>query len=140
MANKMIGRIYEIGSTERKEYKDNVFYTRTVVVDCTRRDQYTGEIIYPNFPAFTFSGEERCGALDFYKKGDIVEITFEVQGVRYVDKSTNLEKVFNKVSAFNIGLYESKRPKTTEQSSPEPELVAPAIARARAVPNDDLPC
>ena len=114
MANTMTGRIYKVRPTETREYNGKIFYERQLILDCTRYDQYTGEASYPNYPAFTFSGEERCAELDGYKYGDIVTVSFELNGVRYDDKDTREEKVFTKVRAFKIEYY------TPKKSGPQP--------------------
>ena len=98
MANQMTGRIFLIQPTQSIPTKSGgTFYKREVVLDCTRFDQYTGERGYENFPVFEFSND-RCSLLDAFKPGDIVTISFDIQGT----KSSQGDRYFNSVRGYKI--------------------------------------
>ena len=84
MANQVIGRVYLIGNTEPIKSKDGskTYYKRELVLDATRFDGMTGERGFNNFPAFEFSGD-KCAELDQYKAGEIVTVSFDLQGTKY---------------------------------------------------------
>jgi hypothetical protein len=103
MANSMTGKIHKIMPTETivsKKDPTRSFLKRTIVLDCTRFDQYTGERGFDNFPSFDFSGD-KCAELDSYQVGQIVTITFDLQGNKYTD-SNGKEKYFTSIRGFKI--------------------------------------
>lgn len=105
MANTMTGRIKVIMPTETitsKSDSTKTFLKRTIVLDCTRYDQYTGERGYDNFPSFEFSGE-RCSDLDKFKVGQVVTLSFDLQGNKFVD-STGKERYFTSIRGYKIEL------------------------------------
>ena len=62
------------------------FKKRKIMLDCTRRDQYTGERSgYENTPVIEFTGD-KVAELDKCKAGDIVEVKFAVEGRNYTGK------------------------------------------------------
>ena len=82
MANTMTGKIHVIMPTETIvsiKDKNKSFQKRTIVLDCTRFDQYTGERGFENYPSFDFSGD-KCQELDNYQVGQIVTNIFDLQG------------------------------------------------------------
>ena len=105
MANIMTGKIYKIMPTETivsKKDSTKSFQKRTIVLDCTRFDQYTGERGFDNYPSFEFSGD-KCAELDNYQVGQIVTITFDLQGNKYTD-SNGKEKYYTSIRGFKIEL------------------------------------
>lgn len=105
MANTMTGRIKVIMPTETitsKSDSTKTFLKRTIVLDCTRYDQYTGERGYDNFPSFEFSGE-RCSDLDKFKVGQVVTLYFDLQGNKFID-STGKERYFTSIRGYKIEL------------------------------------
>lgn len=118
MALKMIGKVLSIGATQVINSKNGgqPFSKREIILDATRFDGLTGERGYDNFPMFEFSGE-KCSELDGFKIGDIVEISFELQGSFYKDKD-NVERNFTRVRAYKIESYEVKQ-KQTQQPQPQ---------------------
>lgn len=117
MANTITGKIYKICPTEAKNIKDKTYYERNIVVDNTRLDPYTGESQYPNFPMLSFSGEDKCNDLDNFKVGEVVVVSFEVSGVKYSDKTTGEEKIFNKVKAYKIEKYGKQQEVNTQSTT-----------------------
>lgn len=121
MALKMIGKVFSIGATQSIASKNGgqLFQKREIVLDATRFDGLTGERGYDNFPMFEFGGE-KCSELDGFKTGDVVEISFELQGSFYKDKD-GVEKNFTRVRAYKIEHYQTKqRPAQQQAAQPQP--------------------
>lgn len=88
MANQLTGKILYIYPTQQLPSKDGskTILKRGIVIDCTRFDPYTGERNgFENTPMLEFIGD-RCTELDKYQVGQIVTISFDVQGTRYRNK------------------------------------------------------
>ena len=103
MANSMTGKIHAILPTETivsKKDSTRSFKKRTIVLDCTRFDQYTGERGFENYPSFEFSGD-KCGLLDNYQLGQIVTITFDLQGSKFTD-SNGKDRWFTSIRGYKI--------------------------------------
>ncbi len=122
MANTITGRIVEIGRTEQIPSKglSRAFLKREIVLDATRYDPWTGERSgFENFPQLEFTGD-KCAELDRFTKGQVVTITFDLQGMRYQDKDGNV-KYFTKARPYKI---EARQPAqqpaqaTQQQSNP----------------------
>ena len=126
MALKMIGKVFSIGATQSIASKNGgqPFQKREIVLDATRFDGLTGERGYDNFPMFEFGGE-KCSELDGFKTGDVVEISFELQGSFYKDKD-GVEKNFTRVRAYKIEHYQTKqRPAQQQAAQPIPQQQPP---------------
>lgn len=108
MALKVIGKVHSVGQTQQIASKNGgqPFLKREIVLDATRYDGLTGERGYDNFPMFEFSGD-KCAELDAFKRGDVVEVSFELQGSFYKDKD-NVERNFTRVRAYKIEPYAVK--------------------------------
>ena len=82
MANQIIGRVFEIGQTTSIPTKSgNTFQKRQIVLDASHYDQYTGQK-YENYPQFQFL-QMNCAQLDNFKVGDIVVVSFALNGRSY---------------------------------------------------------
>lgn len=120
----MTGRIHMIMPTESiasKKDANKTFLKRTLVLDCTRFDPYTGERGYENYPSFEFSGD-KCAELDNYQVGQVVSVSFDLQGNKFVG-SDGKERWFTSIRGYKIEL---KRPITTENISAT-ESLSPAM-------------
>lgn len=109
----MTGKIHVIMPTETiasKKDATKIFMKRTLVLDCTRFDTYTGERGYDNFPSFEFSGD-KCSELDNYKVGQIVSVSFDLQGNKFVD-SNGKDRWFTSIRGYKV------EAKTTNQQQP----------------------
>ena len=97
MANQLTGKILYIYPTQQIPSKDGskAILKRGIVIDCTRYDPYTGQRGFENTPMLEFIGD-RCSELDNYQIGQIVTISFDVQGTRYRNKD-NVEQIFTRV-------------------------------------------
>lgn len=96
MANQIIGRVFYIGDTNSIKSKDGskTYYKRELVLDATRYDGLTGQRGYDNFPSIEFSGDN-CQLLDQLKMGDVVTVSFDLQGTKYEkDGQTRFSRLF----------------------------------------------
>lgn len=118
MANTITGKIHRVYPTERKEINGKVYHERVLVIDNTRYDQYTGE---PGFSSFA--------------EGEVVTVSFDIQGLKYNDKNTGEEKYFNKVRAYKIERVE--RYNKSNNQSPVTEKTG--LGNHPQEEKDDLP-
>jgi hypothetical protein len=125
----MTGRIEVIKPTVEITSKDGLrsFKKRELVLDCTRFDPYTGERGIESFPQFEFSGD-KCTELDMYKPGQVVTVSFDLQGSRY-EKDGRTE-YFTRVRGFKIEARQQQRQPTIQEEAAE----APKPEPTRAVP------
>lgn len=108
MANQIIGKVIAVSPIEEIASKQGkeAMRKRSVFLDCTRFDPFTGERGYENTPLLEFGGK----ALDKLnelvdrglKKDDIVIISFDVQGTPY--EKDGKKKVFTRIRPYNIEL------------------------------------
>lgn len=135
MALKIIGKVFSIGSTQSIPSKNGgqPFTKREIILDATRFDGLTGERGIDNFPAFEFGGE-RCAELDKFKKGDVVEVSFDLQGSFYT--KDGVEKNITRVRGYKIEPYAVRQkaaPKPAQQTvqqSPMPSDYPPPPSRS----------
>lgn len=122
MALKMIGKVFSIGATQVINSKNGgqPFSKREIILDATRFDGLTGERGYENYPMFEFSGD-KCSELDGFKNGDIVEVSFELQGSFYKDKD-NVERNFTRVRAYKIEPYAVKQKQMQQPQPQQPQM------------------
>lgn len=141
MALKVIGKVYSVGQTQQIASRNGgqPFLKREIVLDATRYDGLTGERGYDNFPMFEFSGE-KCAELDAFKQGDVVEVSFELQGSFYKDKD-NVERNFTRVRAYKIEPYAVKgKPTAQPQVQPQAQPQAqPQYQQRPPMPSDYPP-
>lgn len=124
MANTITGRVLSVGQPLQVTGRDpsRPIIKRELLIDCTRHDPYTGERSqYENTPLLEFIGDA-CRDLDTLRQGDIVTVTFSVEGTRYRDKSTQQEKVFTRVRPYRV----EKRQK--------PQQPAPPVQQPQSAP------
>lgn len=102
MANQITGKILGISPIQEIASKDGskTFKKREILIDATRFDPYTGERGIENTPILEFSGD-KCSELDAYQKGQVVTISFDLQGNKYQDKDGQT-KYFTRVRAYKI--------------------------------------
>lgn len=122
MANQITGKILYIYPAETIVGKSgNGITKRAILIDCTRFDPYTGERGFENTPLLEFIGE-KCNELNSYQPGQVVTITFDVQGTRYTNKD-GVENVFTRVQPYKIEL------KQIRQQNAQPTSYQPAPAQ-----------
>lgn len=89
MALQITGQVESVGPLKTIDTKDgSQIYRRELILDATRHDAYTGERSFENHPCIEFAGD-KCELLNQVKKGDLVTVSFDVQGANYLDKDGN---------------------------------------------------
>jgi hypothetical protein len=120
----MTGRIEAIKPTAEITSKDGLrsFKKRELVLDCTRFDPYTGERGIESFPQFEFSGD-KCAELDMYKVGQVVTVSFDLQGSRY--ERDGKTEYFTRVRGYKIEATQQRRQPTIREEAAEPPKPEP---------------
>lgn len=135
MANTMTGRVLLIGNVEEIPSKSGgePFKKRIVVLNCTHSN--FGEV-YENYPSFEFSGKHVDDPAAF-AVGEIVTISFALQGTKYQKSANDPVKYFNTISGYKIEKYQ--RGGQAQQQAP-PQQPQGAQSPAPQPGNaDDLP-
>ena len=105
MANILSGQIIAIGNTQKIEPKNggNPLIKREFVIRALRfnPDDGTPELSDFNTPSLEINGEDKVGVLDNFKVGDVVKVSFSVEGRSYEDQNHNV-KYFNSIRANRI--------------------------------------
>lgn len=118
MANQITGRVFSIGQTQSIQTKNgNPFTKREIVLDASKYDMYTGEKGFENYPMFEFTGE-KCKDLDGYQVGQVVTISFDIQGGFYDDKD-GVKKNITKVRGYKIEARTSVQAQPQQQVQPQ---------------------
>ena len=124
MENKITGKILRITPTVQIPSKDGskTYPKREVVLDATRYDKYTGERGYDNFPAFEFGGE-KCAELDQFKNGQVVTISFDLQGRKW-EKDGEV-KYITTVRGYKVEAWKGQQQPSTGATMPQQRPQAP---------------
>ena len=135
MANQVTGRIVVLGNTEQLKSKDGskTYYKRELVLDATKFDPYTGERSYENFPTFEFGGD-KCAELDQFKIGEVVTVSFDLQGTKY--EKDGQTKFFTRVRGYKVErrqVQQSVQPPQQGSASQQP------VASSAQQSGSDLP-
>lgn len=135
MANTMTGRVLLIGNVEEIPSKSGgePFKKRVVVLNCTHSD--FGQV-YENYPSFEFSGKHVDDPAGF-AVGEIVTISFALQGTKYQKSANDPVKYFNTISGYKIEKYQ--RGGQTQQQAPPPQQQGAQPPAQQSGQNDDLP-
>lgn len=122
MANTLTGKILYIYPTQQLPSKDGskTYLKKGIVIDATRFDPYTGERGFENTPLLEFIGD-RCSELDKFQAGQIVTISFDVQGTRYRNKD-GVEQIFTRVQPYRI---EARQVQPTPQAPAQQPIQQP---------------
>lgn len=145
MANQVIGRVFQIGNTELIKSKDGskTYYKRELVLDATRFDGMTGERGFDNFPTFEFSGD-KCAELDQFKVGEIVTISFDLQGTKY--EKDGQTKFFTRVRGYKVERRQMQQPQPQPAApqggyaqQPAPQYQPPQAQQLPPQANSDMP-
>lgn len=141
MANVISGQIIAIGQKQTIPSKNggNTLIKREFVIRALRfnPDDGTPELSEFNTPSLEINGEDKIGVLDGFKVGDVVKVTFNVEGRSYEDQNHNM-KYFNSIRANRI----EKLPITLSQQAPTdsaPAPTAPAPTAPAAAPQGNAP-
>lgn len=105
MAFQISGIIQHIGNTESIPYQDKVFKKRELVLDCSYRNQFTGQIERANYPKFEFTGNH-VDDLNGFNMGDIVTVSFSLNGSR--SEKDGQVRYFTNVHGYKIEKYQSR--------------------------------
>lgn len=105
MAFQISGIILHIGNTESIPYQDKVFKKRELVLDCSYRNQFTGQIERANYPKFEFTGNH-VDDLNGFNMGDIVTVSFSLNGSR--SEKDGQVRYFTNVQGYKIEKYQSR--------------------------------
>ena len=105
MALQISGIILQIGNIESIPYQDKVFKKRELVLDCSYRNQFTGQIERANYPKFEFTGNH-VDDLNSFKFGDIVTVSFSLNGSR--TERDGQVRYFTNVQGYKIELYQTR--------------------------------
>lgn len=105
MAFQISGIIQHIGNTESIPYQGKVFKKRELVLDCSYRNQFTGQIERANYPKFEFTGNHVDDLNDF-NMGDIVTVSFSLNGSR--SEKDGQVRYFTNVQGYKIEKYQSR--------------------------------
>ena len=135
MANQLTGRVEYVGAVQAVSTKSGVeFNRRELVLNCARYDQYTGDQISENHPQFEFSGKS-CEKLDGLQDGDIVTVTFTLQGSWY--EKNGDRRNFTRVVGYDL---ERKEARKEQAKDIQPVQAAETVPPAPPMPeNDGLP-
>ena len=105
MAFQISGIIQHIGNTESIPYQDKVFKKRELVLDCSYRNQFTGQIERANYPKFEFTSNH-VDDLNGFNIGDIVTVSFSLNGSR--SEKDGQVRYFTNVQGYKIEKYQSR--------------------------------
>lgn len=105
MAFQISGIIQHIGNTESIPYQDKVFKKRELVLDCSYRNQFTGQIERANYPKFEFTGNH-VDDLNSFNIGDIVTVSFSLNGS--CSEKDGQVRYFTNVQGYKIEKYQSR--------------------------------
>lgn len=105
MAFQISGIIQHIGNTESIPYQGKVFKKRELVLDCSYRNQFTGQIERANYPKFEFTGNH-VDDLNSFNIGDIVTVSFSLNGSR--SEKDGQIRYFTNVQGYKIEKYQSR--------------------------------
>ena len=148
MANTIIGKVLVIGRTEEIPSKNGgqPFLKRTLVLDCSRYDQYTGQK-FENYPQLEFASKNTA-ILDNFNVGDVVEVSFALQGRSY--EKDGVQKYFTSIVGYKVEPYNTQHsqqpapqaPQNAPQAEQSNQPFTPPAVDANGNPvdnNDDLP-
>lgn len=143
MPNQVTGRLLTIGQTVQLQSKTgSTFKKREFLLDATTYDPYTRERSpYDNILQLELS-EDKCAELDRFQVGDIVTVSFALQGRQWQTQDGETKRM------VGIRCYKLEK-RTTQQQTPQPApapQAVPTMAQAfppqvdaDGKPKDDLP-
>jgi hypothetical protein len=126
--NQIIGRVIALSpitEVPSKEQGKPAIKKRELYLDCTTYDPYTGERSqYENKPLLEFGGDklvDKLSALNL-EAGDVVAVSFFVQGTPYKDAQTGKTKVFTAIRTTDIEVVRKRGEIAgAQQPAPKPE-------------------
>ena len=118
MVYNIKAKIYKIGELQSipSQNGGEPFRKRSIVLDAARFDPYTGEKSGDNYVVVEFSGK-RVAELEKYATGDLANVSFVLQGRKYIDSTTREERFFTSVIGIGIEMTQMSR----RQQEPAPK-------------------
>lgn len=126
MANEITGRIIDITPTQTVTLNNGKPFTkRTLVVDTTRFNPYTGQReAFERQAAFEIIGD-RCHTLDSFRTGQVVTVNFDIESRKFQSQADTEPRWFTSVRAYRVTPYrqqdEQQQPKPQPQQQPQPQ-------------------
>jgi len=134
------GIVYSVGNTESRQYKDKTYFSRELILEQPRFDNYTGEKLGSNYIKFEATREETCKMLDQFPKGSKIEVEFVVRGTLYQKKDNSGEDVFTHIEIRNVAPIGASQGTQAQAGSAQPlPAAAPAAAPAPAAATPAAP-
>ena len=134
MPNQITGKILYIYPTQQIMTKDGKpFQRRSLVLDTTRFDPYTGERGFENTPMLDFAGDQ-CKELDMFTPGQLVTVSVDVQGSRYRN-ADGKEQIFTRLRPYRIELRRLRAEQPAQQPVQQAPAYQPAPNVATSAPN-----
>lgn len=143
MVNQITGRIIEIYQAVQIPSKagGNPFTKREFLLDATTYDPYTGERNeYENIIPLEFSGD-KCSELDRFTNGDIVTVSFVLQGRSWTNSDGVLKRIVS-IRCYKIDVREGHTqslPASQEQQPQQGDNQHKTPNAQTAEPDSDLP-
>lgn len=141
MPNQITGRLLAIGQTVQIPTKSgNQFNKREFLLDATTFDPYTGERSqYENILPLEVS-EDKCADLDRFQVGDVVTVSFALQGRQWQTQDGELKRMTS-IRCYKLEKRSSSTQAEVRHSTPQPappQTFPPPVDEA-GIPKDDLP-
>ena len=140
MANQVIGKIVSIGQPQNLTSKTgSAFQKRDVVINVQRYDPYTGlpATDWENTPKLSFIGE-KCRELDRFQVGQMVVISFDLQGRKYETANKEID-IITEARPYKIELYAQRGAQQTAQQPAAAPTQAYAQQPAQSVQSASQP-
>ena len=121
MVYNIKAKIYKIGEVQTipSQQGGDPFRKRSIVLDASRFDPYTGEKSGDNYVVVEFSGK-RVEELDKYAVGDLANVSFVLQGRKYNDKATQEERYFTSIVGIGIEMAQMNKRQQEPAATPAP--------------------
>lgn len=141
--NTKSGVVLAVGHPQQIASKSGKTFTkRTLYLDCTTFDPYTGQRSqYENKLLFEFL-ESKTALLDNIKPGQVVTVSFDLQGSEITGQDGQV-KHFIHVRPFGIEVRQVQQPQAPQPFAPQPapqyQQPVPAQQFPPQYTNDDAP-
>lgn len=143
--NTKSGVVLSVGQPQQiaSQRSGKTFTKRTLYLDCTTFDPYTGQRSqYENKLVFEFM-ESKTALLDNIKPGQVVTVSFDLQGTEITDQAGQT-KHFIHVRPFGIEVRQMQQPQAPQQQyAPQPAPQYQPQPQAQQFPpqypTDELP-
>lgn len=125
MANTKSGVVLAVGQPQQLKSKEGkVFNKRSLYVDCTTFDPYTGQRSqYENKILFDFM-ESKMSLLDNIQVGQVVTVSFDLQGSELKEQDGRV-KYFVHVRPYKIDVRQVQQPLQPQYQQPAPPAYQP---------------